>query len=171
MKNQLSCPHCGTLVERYRNPFPTIDIIIRLLPGPDKSPLRDGNSPDLSQDKTEDGGIVLINRKNPPFGWALPGGFVDYGESLESAAIREAKEETCLDIELQYQLGAYSDPSRDPRYHTISVIFVANAAGEPEAADDAKDAGIFYRDSLPEPMAFDHGKILQDYFRLCSPKS
>jgi ADP-ribose pyrophosphatase YjhB (NUDIX family) len=171
VKNQLLCSHCGKLVERYRNPFPTVDIIIQMPPKSNESLLRDGGPPDLSRAKTEEGGIVLINRKNFPFGWALPGGFVDYGESLESAAIREAKEETSLNVELLYQLGAYSDPARDARHHTISVIFVANATGEPKAADDAKDVGIFYRDSLPESLAFDHGKILQDYFKLCLPKN
>jgi ADP-ribose pyrophosphatase YjhB (NUDIX family) len=149
MKDQLKCPHCGNVLEKYRNPFPTVDIIIEM----------------------ETGGIVLIKRKNPPFGWALPGGFVDYGESLESAAVREAEEETSLKVELQYQLGAYSDPHRDPRQHTISVVFVARAAGEPKAADDAADVGIFDSDSVPDSLAFDHGKILQDYFTLCATKS
>jgi len=137
------------MLEKYRNPFPTVDIIIEM----------------------EKGGIVLINRKNPPFGWALPGGFVDYGESLESAAIREAREETSLEVELKYQLGAYSDPQRDPRQHTISVVFVAKASGEPRADDDAGDVGIFNHESLPESLAFDHEKILQDYFALCVTKS
>ncbi|MEW6586398.1 MAG: NUDIX hydrolase, partial [Nitrospirota bacterium] len=116
-----------------RNPFPTVDIIIEL-----------------------DQGIVLIKRKNPPEGWALPGGFVDYGESLESAAAREAKEETGLDIELVRQFHAYSDPARDPRHHTITVVFVAKAKGAVKAGDDAKDVGVFQKDSLPEPLAFDH---------------
>ena len=109
-------------------------------------------------------GIVLIRRKNPPYGWALPGGFVDYGESLEAAAIREAREETSLDVVLVSQLGAYSDPERDPRQHTISVVFVAKANGRPRAADDAVGIGIFNRDNLPERLAFDHGRILRDYF-------
>jgi len=154
MKDQHMCPHCGKVVKKYRNPFPTVDIII-----------------EIATDKTEETspgekhGIVLIKRKNPPFGWALPGGFVDYGESLESAALREAREETCLDVELLYQLGAYSDPERDPRHHTISVVFVARATGEPKAADDAEDVGVFDRNSLPEQLAFDHEKILRDYFQ------
>ena len=139
------CPHCGKPVTRYRNPFPTVDIIIEV----------------------GQGEIVLIERKNPPYGWALPGGFVDYGESLESAALREAKEETSLEIQLLYQLGAYSDPHRDPRHHTISVVFVAKAEGRPVAADDARKAGVFTRDTLPENLAFDHGKILKDYFDRC----
>ena len=149
MKNQIACPHCGKGVKEYRNPFPTVDIIIEM----------------------EGGKIVLIQRKNPPYGWALPGGFVDYGESLESAALREAKEETCLDVALLYQLGAYSDPARDPRFHTISVVFVAKATGNPKAADDAKDVGLFGRSSLPAALAFDHGKILQDYYKKCSQRS
>ena len=149
MKNQLLCPHCGNVVERYRNPFPTVDIIIEM----------------------EAGGLVLIKRKNFPFGWALPGGYVDYGESLESAAIREAKEETCLEVDLRYQLGAYSDPSRDPRQHNISIVFVARASGTPQAADDAKEVGVFDFHAIPDPLAFDHKKILQDYFQRCSIKS
>jgi len=148
MKDHILCPHCGRIVEKYRNPFPTVDIIIEM----------------------GQGGVVLINRKNPPFGWAIPGGFVDYGESLESAAIREAREETSLGVELLYQLGAYSDPTRDPRHHTISVVFVGRATGMPKAADDAAEAGIFYRKSIPENMAFDHEKILKDYFKKCYPK-
>ncbi|MBN2418619.1 MAG: NUDIX hydrolase [Deltaproteobacteria bacterium] len=141
MKDSLKCPACGTTVMRYRNPFPTVDIIIRI-----------------------NGGIILIDRKNPPHGWALPGGFVDYGESLETAAIREAREETSLDVRLVSQLGAYSDPHRDPRHHTISVVFIAEADGTPVAADDALSAEIFTFENLPENMAFDHKKICTDYF-------
>jgi ADP-ribose pyrophosphatase YjhB (NUDIX family) len=111
-----------------------------------------------------DGGIVLIQRKNPPPGWAIPGGFVDYGETLEDAVCREMKEETCLDVNLVRQFHTYSDPKRDPRHHTVSTIFIATASGTPEAADDAKDIGIFTRDNLPEDMAFDHRQILEDYF-------
>ncbi len=110
------------------------------------------------------GGIVLIQRKNPPPGWAIPGGFVDYGETLEDAVCREMKEETCLDVNLVRQFHTYSDPKRDPRHHTVSTIFIATASGTPEAADDAKDIGIFTRDNLPEDMAFDHREILEDYF-------
>ncbi|MBK5101043.1 MAG: NUDIX hydrolase [Desulfobacteraceae bacterium] len=143
------CPHCGKVVEKYRNPFPTVDTIIEM----------------------ENSGIVLIQRKNPPFGWALPGGFVDYGESLESAALREAEEETSLKVELKYLLGAYSDPTRDPRHHTISVVFVVKGKGEPRAADDAEDIGIFDFNSLPQHLAFDHEKILRDYFEKCSSEN
>lgn len=127
---------------RHRNPLVTVDIIIEL-----------------------DAGIVLIERKNPPYGWALPGGFVDYGESLEASAIREAKEETCLDVTLAEQFHSYSDPNRDPRHHTISTVFIAKADGTPRAEDDAKNIGVFTKDRLPKTLAFDHGKILNDYFR------
>lgn len=110
-------------------------------------------------------GIVLIERKNPPYGWAIPGGFVDAGETLEQAALREALEETSLKVYLKTQLHAYSDPKRDPRHHTISVVFVADGAGTPHARDDAKDAGVFIEETLPQDLAFDHEKILRDYFR------
>ncbi|MGZ6292255.1 MAG: NUDIX domain-containing protein, partial [Syntrophales bacterium] len=126
----------------YRNPFPTVDIIIEL----------DGR------------GILLVSRKNYPFGWAIPGGFVDYGESLEDAAVREAKEETGLDIKLIGQFHTYSRPDRDPRHHSISTVYIAKASGVPHAADDAKEIGIFTKDALPEPIAFDHREILEDYF-------
>lgn len=160
MKDQLTCPHCGGLVKAYRNPFPTVDIIIEMpLPGSARSQIV-GPSPA----RESGAGVVLIQRKNPPFGWALPGGFVDYGESLEAAAKREAEEETSISVTLLYQLGAYSDPARDPRHHTISVVFVATGRGEPKAADDAAGIGLFERDSLPRPLAFDHEQILQDYF-------
>jgi ADP-ribose pyrophosphatase YjhB (NUDIX family) len=111
-----------------------------------------------------DNGIILIKRKNPPAGWAIPGGFVDYGETLEEAAVREMKEETSLDINLGRQFHTYSNPDRDPRHHTVSTIFIATATGTPEAADDAIDIGIFTKDNLPEDIAFDHRQILEDYF-------
>jgi len=131
---------------RYRNPIPTVDIIIEI---------RDARGRE---------GVVLIERKNPPPGWALPGGFVDYGESLESAAVREALEETSLHIRLVEQLGTYSDPARDPRRHTISTVFIARAKGTPAAADDAKNARVFTRRKIDVPLAFDHERILKDYF-------
>jgi len=133
-------------MEEKRNPVSTVDIIIEI--------------------KRDDGqeGIVLIKRKNPPYGWAIPGGFVDYGESLERAAVREAKEETSLDIQLKSQLHTYSDPKRDPRQHTISTVYMAAAKGKPKAQDDAREIGIFTKEELNFPLAFDHRKILSDYF-------
>lgn len=128
--------------QKYRNPLVTIDIIIEI------------------NDK-----IVLIQRKNPPYGWALPGGFVDYGESLESAAIREAKEETSLEIALHEQFHTYSDPDRDPRHHTVTTVFIGKGIGTPKPADDAKHLGVFARNDLPEPIVFDHRKIIGDYSR------
>lgn len=107
--------------------------------------------------------IVLIERRNPPYGWALPGGFVDLGETIEQAAVREAREETSLEVELQSLLGIYSDPARDPRGHTLTGVYVARARGVPRAADDAKHLDIFGVDALPSPLAFDHGRILEDY--------
>jgi 8-oxo-dGTP diphosphatase len=124
-----------------RNPLVTVDIIIEV-----------------------GGGIVLIERKNPPHGWAIPGGFVDYGESLETAAVREAKEETSLDVSLTEQFYTYSDPSRDPRHHTVSTVFIATANGAPQGADDAKVARIFREDEIPSPIVFDHARILREYF-------
>ena len=107
--------------------------------------------------------IVLIERKNPPHGWAIPGGFVDIGESVPDAAVREAMEETNMEVKLQCLLGCYSDPGRDPRGHTVSMIYVAQAHGEPVAADDAANVGIFDPAAVDVPLAFDHARILQDY--------
>ena len=126
----------------YRNPLLTVDIIIEI-----------------------DSGIVLIERTNTPSGWALPGGFVEYGESLECAAIREAKEETSLEVRLIEQFHTYSNPGRDPRHHTVTTVFIAAATGTPAAGDDAKRAHLFPPDRLPHPVAFDHGKIIGDYLR------
>ena len=106
--------------------------------------------------------FVLIERKYPPYGWAIPGGFVDVGETLEDAARREAKEETSLDVKLKVLLGVYSDPSRDFRGHTATAVYIASASGLPEAMDDAKNIDIFTFDNLPE-LAFDHDQILKDY--------
>jgi 8-oxo-dGTP diphosphatase len=128
--------------ENRRSPLPTVDIIIEVVGG----------------------GIVLIERKNPPHGWALPGGFVDYGESLEAAAVREAAEETSLKVQLIEQFYTYSDPSRDSRHHTISTVYIATARGVPKGADDAKTAKIFAAGQLPHPIVFDHPRILNDYF-------
>ena len=142
-KKIIPCPKCGNEIEVYKNPIPTIDIIIEI----------------------ESNGIVLIKRKNPPYGWAIPGGFVDYGESLENAAIREAKEETNLDVKLVRQFHTYSDPQRDPRHHSISTVYIAKAEGIPKAKDDAVEVGIFTESNLPEEIAFDHRSILKDYFK------
>lgn len=128
--------------QKYRNPLPTVDIIIEV----------------------EDKGIVLIYRKNPPYGWAIPGGFVDYGESLEEAAVREAKEETDLDVHLLRQFHTYSEPHRDPRFCTVSTVYVATATGVPVGKDDAREARLFTRNRIPPDMAFDHAEILNDYF-------
>jgi len=109
-------------------------------------------------------GIILIERSNPPYGWALPGGFVDYGETLEGAAAREAKEETNMDLENIQQFHTYSDPNRDRRFHTISTVFIAKGKGAPQFGDDAKGLKIVkYEDLLKLEYAFDHGKIIQDY--------
>ncbi len=124
-----------------RNPLLTVDAIIEV-----------------------QGGIVLIKRENPPPGWAIPGGFVDYGETIEAAVVREMKEETGLDITDVRQFHTYSDPARDPRHHTVSTVFIASASGTPVADDDAMEAAIFTRDNLPEDIAFDHRQILDDYF-------
>jgi 8-oxo-dGTP diphosphatase len=128
----------------YRNPVPTVDIIIELMDRPYRP-------------------IVLIERLNPPFGWALPGGFVDYGESVEDAAAREAAEETGLQVKLTEQFQVYSDPQRDPRLHTLSVVFLATAKGDPLAGDDAKNLGVFEIWDLPGNLCFDHDRILRDY--------
>lgn len=111
------------------------------------------------------GKIVLIKRKNPPFGWALPGGFVDEGETVEDAVRREMKEETSLNLKNLRQFHVYSDPLRDPRGHTVSVVFTADGAGEPKANDDAKEIGLYTLDTLPDDIAFDHRKILSDYYK------
>lgn len=127
----------------YRNPTPTVDILIEY----------------------RDQGIILIERRNEPHGWALPGGFVDEGETVEHAAIREAKEETSLDVTLTSQFAVYSDPRRDPRQHTLSVVFLATCSqGEPRAEDDAT-ALRFITEMPPEDeLVFDHAHILRDYF-------
>ncbi len=128
---------------KKRIPYITADIIIEL----------------------EDEGIVLIKRKNPPVGWALPGGFLDYGESLEDCAIREAKEETSLDIKLKGQFRTYSTLDRDPRWHTVTTVFVASSFGVPKASTDASEVGVFKRNEIPKDLVFDHNKILEDYFK------
>ena len=128
--------------QTYKNPLVTVDIILEI-----------------------DDKIILIRRQNPPYGWALPGGFVNYGESLESAAVREAKEETSLEVVLVDQFHTYSDPGRDPRHHTITTIFIGKGIGVPKPADDAKQLGMFSIHDLPDPIVFDHKNIINDYFR------
>lgn len=109
--------------------------------------------------------IVLVERKNTPHGWALPGGFVDVGEEVEVAAMREAREETGLQVWLQRLLGVYSDPARDPRGHIVSIVYTAVAVGEPHADDDARTASVIDVERLPDGLVFDHAKILEDYKR------
>lgn len=125
-----------------RNPFPTVDVVVET-----------------------DGGVVLVERRNPPRGWALPGGFVDYGETVEDAARREVREETGLEVELTALLGVYSDPARDPRQHNLSVVYVGRAHGTPRGGDDAARAEVFDPEALPAPLCFDHERILADYRR------
>ncbi len=134
--------------KNYRNPLVAVDLIVEIA------------------DK-----IVLIKRANPPLGWALPGGFADYGESLETAAKREAAEEINLEVTLKEQFHTYSAPDRDPRQHTVTTVYIAGAKGFPKAGDDAKKAELFSRDNIPGNMAFDHKKIIEDYFRYCSGES
>jgi len=128
----------------YRNPAPTVDLIIELVDRPHRP-------------------IVLVERKYAPLGWAIPGGFVDYGESVEDAGRREALEETCLAVKLVEQFYVYSKPDRDARKHTLSVVFIAAATGKPQAADDAKSLAIFNPWELPKNLCFDHDQILEDY--------
>jgi len=142
MMVKIVCPECGHTVERYKNPLPTADVIVGI-----------------------NGRVVLVKRKNPPYGWALPGGFVNYGESAEDTAIREIREETGLEITGLKQFHCYSDPARDPRFHTLTVVFTARSTGIPVAGDDAAGVGLFDRDNLPLPLAFDHESILNDYFK------
>jgi 8-oxo-dGTP diphosphatase len=123
----------------YRNPKPTVDVVVLAEPG-----------------------LVLIRRCNPPLGWALPGGFIDEGESAESAAVREIEEETGLQVNLDALLGVYSDPARDPRHHTLSVVYTARTDKQPVAGDDAAEARIFSFDHLPHPLVFDHARIIED---------
>ena len=135
----ITCPNCGHGTEIYANPVPTVDVVIEYA-----------------------GGLVLIERKNEPFGWALPGGFVEVGETLETAARREANEETGLELGELRLLGVYSDPARDPRQHTISTVYVAEGSGQLRAGDDAATARVYTLEDLPA-LCFDHARILADY--------
>lgn len=143
MKKEVTCPHCGKPYKCYRNPSPTTDVVIH-------EPGR---------------GVVIIKRRNVPHGYALPGGFIDEGEQAEAAAMREMKEETGLDVRLEGLLGVYSRPDRDPREHTLSVVFVGRAADPDklQAGDDAGQAAFYPLDRLPSPIVFDHRQILADF--------
>ncbi|MFW6324619.1 MAG: NUDIX domain-containing protein [Desulfovibrionales bacterium] len=146
MPEATSCPHCGKPLSAYRNPIPTVDALI-YQPGK---------------------GIVLIERKNKPHGWALPGGFVDYGETVEHAAIREVREETGLDVDLIHLLGVYSSPDRDPRKHTLSIVFLAvpQAGQHLTPGDDASSARFFSVEQIPKDLAFDHSRIVDDFLSM-----
>ena len=153
MLEYLKCPQCGHETKRFKSPTPTVDIIIEC----------------ETNDKKK--GIILIYRKNPPLGWAIPGGYVDYGETIEAAAIREAREETSLDVTLIRQFHTYSDPRRDPRFHTIGTVFIAKAKGSPKAGDDAQGAKVIKLSEIEKmEFAFDHKQILKDYLMLCKTK-
>lgn len=136
----LQCPHCGKAIRTYRNPFPTVDVILRYK-----------------------GGIVLIERGNPPYGWAIPGGFMEYGETAEDGAAREIQEETGLTLKNLKLFTVRSAPDRDPRFHTVTVVFTADGVGELAAGDDAKSAEVFQLDELPQVIAFDHRDVLLEY--------
>ncbi|CAM2057366.1 8-oxo-dGTP diphosphatase [Desulfovibrionales bacterium] len=143
MRRNVPCPNCGHTLSVFCNPTPTVDVIIQL-PGR---------------------GIVLIERRNSPSCWALPGGFVDLGETAEAAAVREAREETGLEVELTGLFGVYSDPIRDPRQHTLSVVYIGVAVNFEAlaAGDDAGRIMFFFPGRWPEPLAFDHRRILDDF--------
>ncbi|AQV02987.2 MULTISPECIES: NUDIX domain-containing protein [Desulfococcus] len=138
---------------QYRNPLVTVDIIIEM-PASPKGDAVKGQEP----------GILLIERRNPPRGWALPGGFVDYGESLETAAVREAMEETSLEVTLLEQFHTYSAPDRDPRHHTVTTVYIGRASGIPKAMDDARNLQVFRKHELPADIVFDHARIIRDYY-------
>lgn len=138
---QVSCPHCGEPIRRLPYPPSTVDAILEISPGK----------------------VILVRRRFPPLGWALPGGFVEVGETLETACRREVAEETGLEIEELRQMHTYSDPARDPRHHTITTVFVGRGVGAPRAGDDAAEVRSFELDAPPDPLCFDHRQVLDDY--------
>ncbi|MCB9358008.1 MAG: NUDIX hydrolase [Calditrichaeota bacterium] len=137
------CPSCNARVTTYKNPFPTADVVC------------------IRENK-----VLLILRRNPPAGWALPGGFIDYGESAEDAAIRELREETGLVAGPLKLVGVYSKPGRDPRFHTLTVVYKSSATGDLQAGDDAAEACWFDLGALPDQIAFDHRQIISDAKRV-----
>ncbi len=150
MENPILCPKCDTVVRKYQQPAPTADVIIY----------------------DEEKGIVLIERLNEPLGYALPGGFIDMGEQCEHAAIREMKEETNLDVELLGLLGVYSEPNRDPRFHTMTTVYVGKAkdVSKLKAGDDAKKAKFYPLNEIPSPLCFDHAKVVEDFLKYLDKK-
>jgi len=142
MEEYLRCPNCNSNVLKYKNPAPTADVVA-----------------------IQEGQVLMILRRNPPEGWALPGGFIEYGETAEHAAERELREETGLSSTSLRLVGVYSDPERDKRYHTLTVVFAAEVSGQLEAGDDALEARWFPLDDLPEQIAFDHRKVINDACR------
>ena len=142
MREKRVCPNCGHVTEEYRNPKVAVDVIVNI-----------------------GGKILLVRRRNPPYGWALPGGYIDYGESAEDAAARELREEAGVGLDGLAQFHVYSDPVRDPRSHVITIVFTATSADTPAAGDDASEIGLFDERTLPSPLAFDHARILDDYLR------
>ena len=142
MLDKRICPACGLVTEEYRNPKVAVDVIVDI-----------------------GGKVLLVKRRNPPYGWALPGGYIEYGESAEDAAVRELREEAGIGLDRLAQFHTYSDQARDPRSHIITIVFTATSAETPVAGDDAAEAGLFGERELPSLLAFDHGRILTDYFR------
>lgn len=138
---RIQCPHCGLPLQRLPHPLCTVDAILEVEPGK----------------------VLLVRRRYEPLGWALPGGFVEWEESLEKACRREIREETGLHIDELEQMHTYSDPGRDPRGHTVTTVFIARPTGRPRAGDDAAEIGLFELDRLPEPICFDHLQILEDF--------